>query len=380
MRFRLARAADDERLLQALERHVTTRDAVRRYDWLYRRNPAGRGHTWTCEDGGQIVGWTSIFPRAFVVDGQVLAGSIGCDAYVLPSHRRRGIAVELHRASRASMVSGEVPFRFMCGPPVAENLRALVKAGARIVCTMRHLSLPLSPRGLLWMLHLHGEVAVRAAEASRILGAALGGTRYFASRGGRGLAVRRVHEVGGAFDRLWERNAPRLRICGVRDAAWLGWRYLDNPVCAQQLVAIEQHGELLGWAALEFAEQGCLLVDHLLPLDPALGSRALGALIAYVAGLRACRIVVRQNTDGPYAQLFRRHGFVPGFSREGVQILAGGVAAMRAFDAPAAWQLQSGDLNPESTPWSVSTAPPEPPMPSQRPRFQIFFRRPTASL
>ena len=378
MEFRLDRS--DARILPALEQHVTTRNAARRYQWLYRKNPAGRAFTWVCEDDGQIVGWTSIFPRAFVVDGRVLAGSIGCDAYVLPSHRRRGIAVELHRASRESMARGEVPFRFMCGPPVTENLRALVKAGARIVCTLRHLSLPLSPRGLLWMLHMHGERAVRAAEASRLLGAALGGTRYFASRGGRGLEVRRVHEVGPAFDRLWERRAPRLRICGVRDAAWLEWRYLYNPVCAQLLVAIELGGELLGWAALEFAEQGCLLVDHLLPLDPELGSRALGALIAYVAGRGACRIVVRQNVDGPYAQLFRRHGFVAGFSREEVQILSGTALGMRAFEAPAAWQIQSGDLNPESTPWSVSTAPAEAPMPSQRPRFQIFFRRPTPSL
>ena len=74
------------------------------------------------------------------------------------------------------------------------------------------------------------------------------------------------------------------------------------------------------------------------------------------------------------------HGFVAGFSREEVQILSGSALGMRAFDAPAAWQLQSGDLNPESTPWSVSTAPAEPPLPSQRPRFQIFFRRPLASL
>jgi hypothetical protein len=374
MEFRLERG--DARIVPALERHVTTRNAARRHDWLYHKNPAGRAFTWVCEDDGQIVGWTTIFPRIFVVDGKVLAGSIGCDAYVLPSHRRRGIAVQLHRASRTSMTRGEVPFRFMCGPPVVENLRALVKAGARIVCTLRYESLPLSPRGLLWMLHMHGERAVRAAEASRLLGAALGGTRYFASRGGRGLEVRRVHEAGPAFDRLWERLAPQLRICGMRDAKWLEWRYLDNPVCPQVLVAIELGGELLGWAALELAEQGCLLVDHLLPLDPELGSRALGALIAYVAGQRACRIVVRQNLDGPYAQLFRRHGFVAGFSREEVQILSGSALGMRAFDAPAAWQIQSGDLNPESTPWSVSTAPAEPPMPSQRPRFQIFFRRP----
>ena len=238
MQLRLADARDDARLVQALERHITTRDAVRRHDWLYRKNPAGRAYTWLAEEDRAVVAWTSIYPRNFAVDGRSVAGSIGCDAYVLPSHRRRGIAVALHRASREAMQQGDVPFRFMCGPPVVENLRALVKAGARIVCTLRHVSLPLSPRGLLLMLHMHGDLAVRAAEASRLLEAALLGARYFASRGGRSLSVRRVVEVTSAFDRLWERAAPRLRICGVRDAKWLRWRYLDNPVCAQQLVAI----------------------------------------------------------------------------------------------------------------------------------------------
>src|SRR5439155_631939 len=91
-------------------------------------------YTWLAEEAGEIVAWTSIFPRDFAVDGRTLRGSIGCDAYVLPSHRRRGIAVALHRASRESMQRSEVPFRFMCGPPVVENLHALVVPRESGVC------------------------------------------------------------------------------------------------------------------------------------------------------------------------------------------------------------------------------------------------------
>src|SRR5579884_538633 len=147
---RRAEPRDEARLIALLERHVTTRNAAARFDWLYRRNPAGPAVTWLAlEPGhGDIVGWTTIFPRDFYIDGRMVPGSVGCDAFVLPEHRRRGIAVALHRASRAAMVHGEVPFRFMCGPPVPNKLSALVKAGSRVVGEMRYLGLPLTARGV----------------------------------------------------------------------------------------------------------------------------------------------------------------------------------------------------------------------------------------
>src|SRR5689334_3565600 len=183
--IRQSDSRDEPRILALLERHVTTERARPRYEWLYRKNPQGPAHSWVATRGDDIVGVTSIFAREFYVDGRPVMAGIGFDAYVLPAWRRRGIAVALHEASREAMVRGDVPFRFMCGPPTAANLAALVKAGSRIAFVARSAGLPLTARGLLWMLHWQNELAVRAAESSRVLEALVAGARSFATRSAR---------------------------------------------------------------------------------------------------------------------------------------------------------------------------------------------------
>ena len=74
-----------------------------------------------------------------------------------------------------------------------------------------------------------------------------------------------------ALDAIWERGKRELGILGRRDAQLIGWRFLDNPVCTQEVVLIEGPAGPVGWAALEYAPHGCLLVDFLWPTDPALG-------------------------------------------------------------------------------------------------------------
>jgi hypothetical protein len=137
------------------------------------------------------------------------------------------------------------------------------------------------------------------------------------------------------------------------------WRYLRNPVCEQHLVTIEEQGELIGWAALELAEKGCLLLDHLLPLERREGGAALASLVRYVAGLGAPRLTMRAIAHGPYFSLFLRHGFLQGRSVDAFQVLAGDEPFVETLLDEAAWHLVGGDLNPEATPWSIITTPPE---------------------
>ncbi|HTV30294.1 MAG TPA: hypothetical protein VMF32_21260, partial [Xanthobacteraceae bacterium] len=51
--------------------------------------------------------------------------------FVEPHARRRGLAKALHRASLAAYKQGDA--EFMYGPPLENNLQALIKAGAHFV-------------------------------------------------------------------------------------------------------------------------------------------------------------------------------------------------------------------------------------------------------
>src|SRR5438046_8229830 len=110
--IRRADRNDEPTLMRLLEQFITTQNALHRYEWIYRQNPQGQAETWlACEPvRGQVVGFTSIFAREFLVAGKNVLAGVGFDAFVRPDHRCRGIAIALHRASHDSMTRAECPY------------------------------------------------------------------------------------------------------------------------------------------------------------------------------------------------------------------------------------------------------------------------------
>ncbi len=357
---RRAEDGDVPKIVSLLERYVTTRKASQRYEWIYKRNPQGEANTWlACETSqGDIVGFTSIFAREFFLGGNIVTGGIGFDAFVRPDFRRRGIALALHRASRADMIKGEVPFQFMCGPPVPANLSALIKAGSQIIGNIRYLSLPLNTDGLLSMLHQHDKGISKVISKISLIDKSLNYLRKTIT-GRDQVNVHIVKGIDRRFDILWDELKTEFNVIGRRDAEYLNWRFLENPVCWQQILEFEQHGHLLGWAVLEFSSRGCMLVDYLLPLDKKTGGQTIKALINYVADKGYSRITMRFNLKSPYRKLFLHHGFLPGWSCEEFQVL-NRVEATKSepqLQSLYNWHFNNGDLNPEAAPWSENSAP-----------------------
>jgi glycosyltransferase involved in cell wall biosynthesis/GNAT superfamily N-acetyltransferase len=343
--------------LRLLRRYVTPVNAVERFRWLYRANPQGQAHTWLAlePERGEIVGFTSIFGRGFAVDGERVLGGVGLDAFVRPDHRRRGIAAMLHRASFESMTNGEVPIRFMCGPPVAANYNALLKVGSKKLGQVRYLHLPLSVPGLLRSLHFDG-VADRLESAVQLERIVHGIWKaVLASR--RRVEARYVERTTREFDRLWNDVSPSEGVMGLRDEAFVRWRYLENPVCTQQVVAVEERGRLLGWAVLELGPRGALIADSLLPLDPDEAALVLRAVLRLALELDAPSVAVFTHAATPTNEVFMRSGFLRGRSASDFQVMCGDPALARRLMVEEKWTLRAGDLDPESCHWSVPATP-----------------------
>lgn len=352
--------AEDEKLyLQLLERYVTSKQALERYKWLYKNNPQGHAHTWLARErvGEEIVGFTSIYPRKFLVEGIVACGGIGFDAFVRPDHRRKGIALALHQASLRAMNRKEVPFRFMCGPPTRANLEALKKAGSQVIGTLRYVSIPFTMSGLMTMLHCPKNYSEKVANFGTAVDRLLKKLCKVLNNNASNISVRVVESVDERFDQLWEEIAANFHIIGLRDRQYLEWRYIENPVCTQKLVSMEYKGSLLGWAVLEFSSKGCLLIDYLLPLEGKLAQETLSALVNFVAAQNTPRITLRFNLKGLYASLFHGHGFLPGWTAEYFQTLCSDKVLEPLLLKQNYWHFTNGDLNPEASPWSINTAP-----------------------
>jgi len=354
-----AEAKHENTYLQLLERYVTTKQAKERYQWLYKNNPQGRAETWLAYEPTkrEIVGFTSIFAREFLISGKSVLGGIGFDAFVRPDHRRRGIALKLHRASLKAMATGEVAFRFMCGPPTSANLEALVKAGSQVVGALRYIGIPFTARGLMTMLRCPDNYTEKVVNYGAPLDMILTQVRKIFNRASLNITVKVANKVDSRYDQLWNKIAANFPVVGLRDAKYLNWRYLQNPVCSQQLLSLEYKGELLGWAVLEFASKGCLLVDYLLPLEEGLAKETLSALVNYVAQQKIHRLTLRFNFKGQYAGLFRGHAFLPGRTIERFQLLSNEKELYPPLLEQQNWHFTNGDLNPEASPWSINTAP-----------------------
>ena len=363
---RLAQPADRPGLLELMEGTVAAAPIGPRHAWLYEKGPDGPTWTWLAQHRatGQILGCTSILPRRFWLDGRQVLGGMGYDAWVRPEQRRKGIVSALHKASREAMRTGEAPFRFMAGPPVVENLEALKKVGSSVVGTLRFLALPLTSEGVSNWLNMSPGMSWAMSRTPGI-DTLLAGVRRLVGGVGRpnGLQVRVVDAFGGSFDDLFEAATLRHRVIGRRDAAFLAWRYRDNPVVSQRILAVESGRRVIAWVAVERGPKGWLLVDHLLPADRNLASDALAAVVGFAAMQGASRLSLRINPDNADARTFLGQAFLPGRMRESQQVLCDDPETLGVLSAHSGWHFTSGDLAPEATPWSHATieSPTHPP-------------------
>jgi GNAT superfamily N-acetyltransferase len=321
--FSIIRAEDREPRLLELLQPTAPAGVARRYDWLYRDNPHGRGVAWMAVRGdtGEAMGCTAIFPRRMLVEGRPRMGSIGGDAFVRPRYRRMGIATALHRAVLAGMASEGVDF--MYGPPRTANLHALVKAGSRVVAWLGRWVRPLVPSAI-------GRGGGRPTVPERIARpAARMALRLLDVLSHRRLraVVEPVSAFGDEFDLLAARASAGHRIVAVRDAAYLRWRYLCAPARRQVPLAVRIEGTLVGLVAVEVAGHHAALVDIFTAPDAAVIDAALGATTQWARSAGCAVLEASLIRGSPTARRLRGMGFL-------------------ARDA-AAFQLAASDADPD---------------------------------
>jgi GNAT superfamily N-acetyltransferase len=312
--FQIERAGErrEQDVLALLADYLPGTDVRARYDWLYAKNPHGRSVTVVAYDptSGEPVGLTSVFPRRVRVDGRSMRGSIGGDGYVKPSHRRRGIATALHDASRAAMREEGIDFMF--GPPEPNNLKALVRAGARIVTKVRRFARPLAVQRLERLLH-----ATRPSLRAKLVP---------------------LVELGpAAIARALERAADGYRVVPERDPAQYAWRY-DAPSHAQTAFGVLERGEVLALAALERRGDHVGIVDVAAPRD------ALAHTLRVIARASAAESLSMRSVErGPVADALFRAGFFPREARPFQVFATEGRNAPPAVFDPDGWHYTWGD-------------------------------------
>jgi Acetyltransferase (GNAT) domain len=251
----------DEAGVTALWRDVFGRVMTpERWRWKLKGRPSMTENVWlaTAASDGRIVGQYAGIPVGLKVGGTVRDAMVIVDSMTHPDVRRRGILTTLSSVAHEAWASAGVSV--VLGLP---NDRALLPSRAA-----EQLWQPLFPLRWLRMPLRFDEIVGRSGRLPRALRPPARAIAAAASAGWRmawrssetsPVAVEPVGpgNLGGAgLDELWAAIGPRFPNVLVRDAAWLRWRFLEDPGARYTLLVAREAGIPRGYLAYRISDEG----------------------------------------------------------------------------------------------------------------------------
>jgi hypothetical protein len=332
-------AAERERILAALAASLPAAAMRDRFEWLYLGNPDGPALVWLAEHDAVVLGTSAAHRRRMRVDGAVVQALLLGDFAIDASQRSLGPALRLLRATLAPIHDGRFAFSY-------DFSNAAMHAVYR---RMQVNSLGHSER---WMQPVSITHLLREKLGHRPLATVVGGVGDVLWQGRRvlqgradDLQVERLDaDCGAEFDALDARCAPATGVAGVRDAAYLNWRYRRNPVWRHEILAARRAGSLAGYAVLRPTAPSIVALLDLCAEDAAVARALLASAADWAAKTDAAVLHVEALAEGPAARLVQTLGFVRREAQPGPMVCRPSASPLAAtLDAAANWLLLGGD-------------------------------------
>jgi hypothetical protein len=302
--------ADRTRLIDGLRSHLNALTDERRFDWLYRQNPAGQARVWIVEDpnGEAILGSCALLPRELSIAGTRVRGCIVADSWVHPNYRFLGPALKLQKA---------------CMQAISDDGLRLAYDFPRKSMVAIYRRLRIEPRD-----HLTDFVKLMRADA--FLANRIGrhaGTRLLSAlvnpllraldgpdRGRRYTIALETAQCGAEYTDLFDRtmrDAGQAEIRVAHTAEYLNWRYRGHFHQRHEFLVARDAGRLAGYAVFIDDPARATCVDLLSAGDESLPRRLLRQLVAELRRRRRQSVAFPLLAGDPLAARVRAAGFRP---------------------------------------------------------------------
>ena len=313
------------------------------WKWEFMDGPSGKAFIYIAEDEGKLAGHFADLPRRFSVDGKVRVGTLSLDLMVHPDYRRKGIFHEMGRYA-AQRVKREKGLFMTAFPIRKETIAGLLKIGWERVGALPVLVYPLRFRGIVHRYLPFSLLSLLIGGLGRLFYSLLWRDR--GKERVRGIEVEEITELDHRVDRFWEKASVLYPILGVRDRAFLTWRYLKNPTRVYKLLRAIEKGEMVGYLVLRKVNllhfNSAVIVDLL-----ALNEEAFVSLVeegiehSKKAGADLLGCMVPQKH--PYYKQLRNLRFIP--SPKAFLFMVYRLAKERILLDPEAWYVNWGDTD-----------------------------------
>ncbi|MHC4549814.1 MAG: GNAT family N-acetyltransferase [Planctomycetota bacterium] len=333
-------SADREAILFVLARNLAEAAGAQRHDWLYLRNPDGEALVWLAEDEeGRPVGTSAAHPRRMRIDGTTVAALNLSDFAFDPAYRSLGPALHLLRATLEPVRRGEYAFSYdfpsqtmhaiyqrMGGIDLGPKQRWLRPVDLKAIAKRKIGGVVGSVVGTA------GDVAMRARDV-------LAGTPS-------GIDIAPLDgEFGAEFDALDARLARLRPVNGVRDAAYLDWRYGRHAEWDHHVLCAHRAQELVGFAVLRSVEPGVVnLVDLFAEEGNGVRRGLVAAAVEFARARDAEAIHVEVLAGTAPARMFAKLGFRKRDQGPGpVPFVPPDSPDAGILTAPESWWITGGD-------------------------------------
>lgn len=323
-------------LLRLWEDNLHVRgDLENKLRWFYCESPHGPGRAFLLHARDAPVGCAGLGVRTLFRQGRPLRAALFADLAIDRSHRSGLPALTLLRSIQAEIARD---FDLGYGFPNRRAIAVYRRAGfLELGGVYRHVRV------------LRSRPYLRAVLGSWLSApvAAIADTALAAAARTRQVVVRRFalewsEKFDARFDRLWEAVHANYPLACERTAAFLRWRFAQEPHRIAALVCRDT-GELAAYGVFRSAEDGFI---ELLDLFGA-GERELGALIALVipaiAELGFAAIGFRFFGNPRVIRLLHAHGFARRGEPRSIVVASGRGAALTAMRDISSWYLTDLD-------------------------------------
>lgn len=294
-------------LLRNRARYEDNDNFQTRFDWAYSRNPHGEGRAWLALDDSndRVVGFTSAFPRRVFVNGEMMIGWNCADFSIDQDYRTLGVAMKLRRAAKECVDKGE--FQFLFAHPNDRMRVVHEKVGHLPIGKMeRYAAL------LRFDNKLHDQIGNKlAANALALLAnPVLHFTTPGRSRAAQcSFSLVAEKRFGDEYERVFEAAKARHQVIVARDAEYLTWRFLENPLYRTRSLRMHCGNELKGYV-LFYETKGTAHVADLLVAGNNEDMRALmSGLIYHLRKAGLGTISLRLHNDNPVLAQALQLGF-----------------------------------------------------------------------
>jgi hypothetical protein len=250
---------DGELIINFLAQNHTPDSDHRRFDWLYRRGPAGPARVWivTESTADSVIGLAAAFPRQVCIRGNETRGWVLGDFCILRSQRSLGPATLLQRACLADLsLNDEIYYDFPSPSMTAVYQRIGIMPqlhGVRLTKLLR-----VDAKLQAW---------IRSPHLARISAAAINAALALNNRHDKMErdVIASVHQgpCEKEFTELARSVALERGVCLLRTSEYLTWRYQQHPYRRYEIVALRSAGCLQGYSVISQEGSHLSVVDIL---------------------------------------------------------------------------------------------------------------------